>query len=75
MNRSKIEFDVVVDSYVKKVKCDYCVFHVWILNFDLDTHKTKLVDKNRKMDENLRWKHHIFELNKKCYELTKKANY
>ena len=60
MNRSKMEFDVVVDSYVKKVKCDYGILHVWILNFDLDTHIRNLLNKNKKMDENLRWMHHIF---------------
>ena len=60
MNRSKMEFDVVVDSYVKKVKCDYGILLVWILNFDLDTHIRNLLNKNKKMDENLRWMHHIF---------------
>ena len=55
-----MEVDVVVDSYVKKVKCDYCVLHVWILNFDLDTHIRNFLNKNKKMDENLRWMHYIF---------------
>ena len=44
MNRSKMEFDVVVDSNVKKVKCDYAILLVWILNFDLDTHRKELVE-------------------------------
>ena len=60
MNRSKMEFDVVVDSNVKKVKCDYGILLVWILNFDLDTHIRNLLNKNKKMDENLRWMHYIF---------------
>ena len=50
MNRSKMEFDVVVDSYVKQVKCEYGILHVWILSFDLDTHIRNLLNKNKKMD-------------------------
>ena len=45
-----MEFDVVVDSYVKKVKCDYGILHVWILNFDLDTHIRNLLNENKKTD-------------------------